>query len=352
MSGEEFEVLSQPKKIFERMIDDIKHAKRYVSLENYIYEDDAVGREFRKVLIERAKKGILVKVLIDAWGSRLPKHFWDELKKYNGQVKYFRELQYTWRIISKNHERNHRKLLVIDGEISYIGSANITERFIEWRELVMRFEGDISLSFEKAFNHTWKNYGILNARHLTSVLHEDFEIIQDIPSKIKKLTEKRYIKLVNGAKKEIDIETPYLVPSYRLRRAFVQAVKRKVRVKLVIPYKSNWPIVDIIRNRYLGFLYRGGVEIYYYKPRMLHSKLLIIDNKFFLLGSSNLDYRSFMHNFEINLFGKEKHIAIELKKYFNETLNDSIMFNYEDWKNRSSFGKILELFAERVRKFA
>jgi len=191
MSGEKFEVLSEPRKIFDRMIGDIKHAKRYVYLENYIYEDDEIGREFREALISVAQKGIIIKVLIDAWGSRLPSKFWDNLKKYNGQVKYFRELQYTWRVISKNHERNHRKLLIIDGEISYIGSSNITKRFIDWRELVLRLDGDISISFARAFNHTWKNYGVLNARHLSSVLHSDFEIIQDIPSAIKRFTEKR-----------------------------------------------------------------------------------------------------------------------------------------------------------------
>ena len=351
MSDEKFEIISEPRKIFDKMIGDIKNAKRYVYLENYIYEDDEIGRAFREALISVAKKGVIVKVLIDAWGSNLPKNFWEELKKYNGQAKYFREIQYTWRMMSKNHERNHRKLLIIDGGVSYVGSVNITKRFIGWRELVIRFEGDISLSFEKVFSHTWKSYGVLNSKHLSSVLHSDFEIIQDFPSAIKRFTEERYIKLVKGAKKEIDIETPYLVPSFRLRRAFVKAVERGVKVKLIIPYKSNWPIMDIIRNRYLGFLHRGGVGIYYYKPRMLHSKLLIVDNKFFILGSSNLDYRSFVHNFEINLFGKNKEILSGLRDYFCETLGDSVRFNYEEWKKRSSFGKFLELIVAKVRKF-
>lgn len=352
MADEKFEVMSEPKKIFDKMLEDIKNAKRYIYLENYIYENDEIGREFKDILIERAKKGIIVKILIDAWGSRLPIGYWDELEKHNGQMKYFRELQYTWRIISKNHERNHRKLLIIDDEISYIGSLNITKRFIEWRELVMRFEGDVAKSFKKVFNHTWNNYGILNSKDLSSVLHEDLEIIQDIPSAIKRFTEKRYIKLIKNSKKEVDIETPYLVPSFRMRRAFVRAVERGVKVKLIIPYKSNWPIVDVIRNRYLGFLHRGGVEIYYYKQKMLHSKLLIIDGEFFLLGSSNLDYRSFLHNFELNILGSDKKMVGELKNYFNETLRGSVKFNYEEWEKRSSFKKILELIASKVRKFA
>ena len=311
MTKETFEILSNPKRIFSKMLKDIDSAKSNIYLENYIYEHDEIGRAFRDALVEKAKQGVKVKVLLDAWGTRLPKNYWMVLESFGGEVRYFRQLQYAWRMISVNHERNHQKLLLIDDKITYIGSSNITHRFINWRELQLRLVGDKTEFFVKAFNGIWRNHTKLRIKRIARIIYKDFEILQDLPSFVRKLTERRYIKLLKNAKREINIETPYLVPSFNLRRAFVKAVARGVKVRLILPYRSNWKIADIIRNRYLGFLSRGGVEIYYYNPRMLHSKLLIVDNKFFILGSSNLDYRSLRHNYEINLLGKNKKIVLE-----------------------------------------
>lgn len=346
---EKFEVLSDPKKIYRKMLEDINNAKESIYLETYIYGDDKIGKLFRDALTKKAINGVKVKLLIDAWGSpRIKKGFFQKLTDFGGQVKFFKEIRYVIRLLSKNHERNHRKLLIIDKKITYIGSINITSECINWRELSLRIRGPIAEHFTYSFQKSWNIHGKLTKTKIKSMIHKGFEIINDIPSDAKKLTESRYANLINSAKKQILIETPYFVPPIRLRRALAKAVKRGVDVKILLPFISDLRFIDMIRNRYLGSLHRKGIKIYYYLPKTLHSKLLLVDDKFFLFGSSNLDYRSFIHQHEINLFGKDKNINYELCKFFTLGIKNSKPFNYKTWKNRSSLTKIIELFLSYI----
>lgn len=348
---EQFKVFSQPKLLYEEMIHDILNAKKQIFLETYIYEDDYVGLKFKQALLKKVKEGIKIKLLIDSWGSTVTKQYFQELIDLGAEVIFFREIKYLIRIFSKNHERNHRKLLIVDNNIVYVGSANITGVYIESRELVLKLEGDIANSFIKSFNRIWKAHGKVTNKKIMSIMHGNFEIINDIPSHYWRITESKYLQLIKNSKKLILIETPYFVPSARIRNALARAVKRGVKIKIVIPYDSNVFLVDIVRSRYLGELHKKGVEIYYYKPRLLHSKLMMVDNEFFLLGSSNLDYRSFLYLYEINFLGTDKKILRALNEYFQETIKDTIPFSIKEWKKRSSFRKIMELFMYRLRHY-
>jgi len=252
-------------------------------------------------------------------------------------------------MFSKNHERNHRKLLIIDNNLTYIGSCNITAIGLEWRELVLKLKGEISGHFTDSFLTSWQNYKRIS-KEIRSIIHKGFEIIQDTPSKKARKTETKYIELIKNAKKEILIETPYFVPSFKIRHALGSAAKRGIKIQIILPYTSDVKIVDVLRDTYLGGLYNSGVKIYYYKKKVLHSKLMLVDN-LFILGSSNLDYRSFIYQYEINLLGRDKEINSSLKKYFNSGLRDCIKFNYQEWKDRSSFKKLLELFLINVRHY-
>ncbi len=348
---ETFNVYSDPKKTFYAMLEDIKSAKKSIFLETYIYDNDEIGRKFREALIRKAKQKIRIKLLIDAWGSTVEKTFFKELVDFGAEVRFFREIKYLIRFFSKNHERNHRKLLIIDNNITYIGSMNITKHCFGWRELVVRIKGDIANDFTRSFYKSWDMYGEFDKKRIQTIIHEEYEIIHDIPSFIQRATEKRLYKLIKKAHKEILIETPYFVPSLNLINAFGRAVKRGVKITLLIPYRSDVRIVDIVRNSYLGRIYKRGVDIRYYKEKTMHSKLLLVDNSFFMLGSSNIDYRSFLHNFEINFIGKNPNMIKELRKFFNSGLANSVAFDYEQWKDRSSIGKIVELILGIVRGY-
>jgi cardiolipin synthase A/B len=350
-SMKNFEIFSEPRKLYKRMLGDIAAAKKSVYLETYIYDRDLVGNKFRQALIKKAEEGTRVKVLVDAWGSTVDKHYFRKLVKLGCEVRFFREVRYAVRFFTKNHERNHRKLLIIDDETAYVGSANITESCLDWNELVLRIEGDIGEAFRKSFFQSWDVVGKLTEERVNNILHKGFEIIQEIPSSKYKSTEKKYAQMIRNAKKEILIVTPYFVPSSRIRKALYAATKRGAKVRIIVPLISDVRMVDIVRTHYLGPLYRKGIEIFYYLPKTLHSKMLVVDDKFFILGSSNLDYRSFLHDFEVNLFGNNRRIIRGLREYFNETLAQCNHFDYRQWRRRSSFGKILEIFFLTIRRY-
>lgn len=333
------------------MLQDIKEARKYIYLETYIYNQDAIGAAFRDALIKKARQGVQVRLLLDSWGSTAKKKYFRSLIEAGGEVKYFRELRYVLRAFNKNHERNHRKLLVIDNRISYVGSANITSSCLKWRELVIRIRGSLSPTLAKSFKHNWRSSDHFAEEKVQELLHHSFEILQDLPSPLRRKTERRYTSLIKQAKKSIFIITPYFIPSVGIRRAFAEAAKNGVKIKIVIPHISDVRIVDIVRNRYIGSLHKKGLEFYYYKPETLHSKLLIVDEEFFLLGSSNLDYRSFLHQYELNILGKDKKIIIALVDYFEKTLKNTIPFSYLEWKNRSSFIRTIERLIARIAKY-
>ena len=352
---EEFSIFSEPEKCWESMLEDIKNAKNQIYLETYIYDNDLIGIRFRNLLIEKVKEGVKVKVLIDAWGSKADKNFFQELINSGGEVRFFREFKYVLRFFSKNHERNHRKLLLIDGKISYIGSLNIADRFVNWRELMIRFVGEITEDFEKSFFQIWKIHGKFTKRRFDQLVHRGFQILQDNPSDLYRPVQKRFKTLIKYSQKSILIENPFLLLPRKVRKELIRAVKRGVKVVLVLPRSSDVKTFDLVRDRYLGELHKGGIKIWYYdngKPYSnLHAKLLIVDDKVFVMGSSNLDYRSFIYQYEINVIGRNRKIISELKHHFKGTLEKSKPFNYSQWKTRSSFNKLFGIFLSYFREY-
>ena len=361
---DKFKLISSQKEVYASMLKDIRQAKKSIYLETYIYRRDKIGDLFRAALEKKAAQGVKVYLLIDALNSLnskfifplftkkpFEKEYFAHLSKLGGEVRFFKELKYAFRIFEVNHERNHRKLLIIDDKISYLGSINITADCLKWRELVLRIEGKVTEAFLSSFIYHWNLSQKLSLKKIQFILHRGFEIIQDFPADRKKIYQTKYLKLIKNSKNEILIETPYFVPPLRIRHALKRALKRKVRVKILLPYKSDQNLMDRLRNRYLGSLYKKGAEIFYYTPNSLHSKILLVDKQYFILGSSNLDYRSLSHQYEINLFGQNKEIVKSLLDFFNSGLKKAVKFNYPEWKERSSFKKIIELLLSFVAQY-
>jgi cardiolipin synthase len=347
-----FEVISSPRQIYNKMLKDIKSARKRIYLETYIYDMDEIGDRFKKELSEKVSEGLKVRLLVDGWGPTANKAYFADLIKKGAEVRFFREISYLFTKLFKNHERNHRKLLIIDDDVSYVGSINITQSCLEWRELALRIKDKkLNSLFAGSFNGNWRSFADFKPKKVKTLVHKGFMIIRDIPSKIKKPTFNRYIRLLNKAKKEIRIEAPYFVPSPRIINALAKAVERGVDVKLVIPHRSDVIIHDILRDTYLGAVHKKGIQIFYYTPSVLHSKLLIVDDTFFLLGSSNLDYRSFLHQYEINLLGDDKWLIKKLRKYSDETLSRTKPFVYKEWKERRIGKRLLEYVLWKLEKY-
>lgn len=329
------------------MLDDIAGAQESIYLEMYKFGHDSNGDRFRDALASKSAEGLQVKLLLDSWGTPPNPVYFGEITKNGGEVRYFKKIRFFLDFFTKNHRRNHRKLLIIDDRITYIGSANITSYSMKWRELVLKLEGPITQLFRKSFLDSFKQYNryIFNKfAYKRAIRNNGFEIIQDLPSIYRQQVKKKYEKLIRKAHSEIIIESPYFLPGFKIRRYLMLAAKRGVSVKIIMPLHSDVRLVDLLRDKYLGFYYFNKIKIYYYRPNNLHAKCMLIDNEIFAIGSANFDYRSFRYLHEIMLVGTHKPIVELLKAHMDETLRNCVEFDLQSWAHRPLIEKIFGWF--------
>jgi len=338
--------------LYAEMIKDIVSARSYVYLETYIFSNDSVGSRFKGVLLKKAKEGIDIKILVDGYGSSANKKFFHDLIEAGGDVRIFREFQWSFRIVKKNTSRDHRKLLVIDDQIAYIGSSNFTASSIAWREANLRLTGGcaqlLARSFVENFNLFDKHF-FLSKEYTQPLRCDKFEIIRDVPSLKFRKTRKKMINMIQSAKNEIMIEAAYFLPDILFRRELKEARERGVKVTVIVPKYSDHRIFDLLREKYLGKLHEFGINIMLYVPEVIHSKIMVIDEKQFLMGSSNIDHRSFSLQFEINIFGHNNNISRMLVEHFRSSLADCEPFDYEAWKKRTLGQRIIEKLLSTIR---
>jgi len=345
----EFLVIDDTLKFYNLMLNDIDQARSYIYLETYKFSNDHMGIRFRDAITRKAKEGIQVKILIDSWGKGpVSETFFSELTRSGGEIKFFEKIKINTDLFTRGHRRDHRKILVIDDQISYIGSANITGYNLNWRELSIRIAGELTLSFKKVF---LENFDAFNPYIITNkvaytraIKNGEFEIIRDVPSMPLQRLRKKYTRMIRNARSSVVIETPYFLPGYMLRKVLMDAGKRGVQVKIIMPKHSDVRMIDILRNKYLGMLFKSNVQILFYGPYNLHAKLLLIDEQMFSISSANFDYRSFRYQYEIALIGNEPDVLRQLLDHIRETIRNSEPFDFEQWKKRALIEKIFEWF--------
>lgn len=341
----EYNFFDDPIKFYNEMLSDIEKAKDYIYLETYRFNNDSIGIKFKDALTRKSKEGVNVKLLMDSWGTSLPSSFFAELRKNGGEARYFLKVKFFWDFFTRNHRRNHRKLLIIDDVITYIGSANLTDYSLNWRESILRIKSGIAKSFKQVFEEHYElynKYAFDKRTRVQKISHEGFDIIRDIPSLTKQRIRASFIQLIKLARHKIVIETPYFLPSFFVRKALMDAAKRGVEVIVVMPKHSDVGLIDLLRNRYLGPLFKSGIKQFFYTPHNLHAKILMVDNEAFAIGSPNFDYRSFRFQHEIVLIGIEADVSKQLNRHIDETVENSIKFDYNIWKKRSTMQKFFE----------
>ena len=343
----EFLVIDDPLKFYNLMLNDIVRAKKFIYLETYKFANDYIGIKFRDALTRKANNGVKVKVLIDSWGrGAVSESFFEEMIRYGGEVKFFEKIKINSDLFTRGHRRDHRKMVVIDDEIFFMGSMNITGYNLNWRELILRGNGDMAIMFRKVFLQNFEAFNpYIIRRKLASsktLKYGDFELVRDVPSIPIQRIKKKYVQLIKKAESHIVIETPYFLPGFLLRKAMMDAAKRGVEVKVIMPKNSDVRMIDILRNKYLGLLYKNKINLLFYLPHNLHAKLMLIDNRIFSIASANFDYRSFLYQHEIALIGKDIDILGQLQDHVQETLSNSEEFSYDAWLKRPLIEKIFE----------
>jgi cardiolipin synthase len=346
-------ILSDPLEIFNSMLHDIENAKEYIYIETYKYTHDPIGIKFKNALVRKAKQGVKIRLMIDSWGAYVTESFFKEMLPYDARVKFFKKVRYSINFMSLNHERDHRKLLLIDDSITYLSSLNFTNYNLNWREMSIRISGDITKSFKTVFfgNYNLKNtYKFDKIRLTRPIRHKGFLIMRDVPSIVIQRINRKYQQMIKNAEKEIVIESPYFLPTRNLRELLAKAAQRGVDVKVFMPYRSDVKLVNILREYYLGKLYQAGIKFFFYLPDNLHAKFVIADYQF-LISSANFDYRSFRYQFEVGLFGSDPNVLEQLHMHNSATMNESIAFDYDKWRERGRWHKIKERAIVPIRHF-
>jgi cardiolipin synthase len=340
---------------FNSVLNDIENAKHSVLIEMYRITNDEVGERLTDALIEKCKQGVGVQLLLDAYGSGQFEPLAKRIREYGGEVRFFKKFKvFLINTFLKNNSRNHRKLIVIDDQIVYFGSSNLTGYSKNWKDLNLRIEGELAAVFRPIFEKSYelhKFYDIDSFERIKPVVYKDFRIIQDTPSVYFQSVRNHFLYMIQNAKSEIIIETPYFLPGFVIRRALINASKKRgVSVKLLIPQYSDVHSVDLLRNKYLGQLHKSGVQLLFYTPNNLHAKCMLVDKQRFSVGSSNMDYRSFRYQYEMMVSGKDETIVELLIDHLQETESHCIPFKYEVWKHRGGITKLVEWLLFPIRK--
>ncbi|NGP44664.1 cardiolipin synthase [Bacillaceae bacterium SIJ1] len=344
-----FEFYTSGDKKFKQLIEDIKQAKESIHLQYYIYRRDNLGKAVREALIQKAKEGLRVRVLYDALGSRtLNKGFFKELIKHGGEVESFFPSKLRFINIRLNY-RNHRKIVVIDGKIGYIGGFNVgdeylglSEKFGYWRDNHLRVQGTAVYSLQARFILDWNQASRYHdIRYHASLFPEPVQtgnigaqIVTSGPDSELEHIKYGYLKMISSAKKNIYIQTPYFIPDASMLDALRVACLSDVKVHIMIPNKPDHPFVYWATLSHLGELLKLGANVYTYTNGFIHSKTIVVDGDIASVGTANIDVRSFKLNFEVNAFLYDVGMAKHLTQQFQEDMKDSELLTLEKYEQR------------------
>jgi cardiolipin synthase len=308
-------------KAWQAMYESVQKAKSFILLEMYIFLPDTSPKyNFIETLMQKARSGVKVAVIADKVGSQ---------KMPLGVVKKLRKSGVEFLYASKFLRRTHRKILVIDNYIAFLGGVNIKNSTSKWNDLQIKITGKKSIkSISRTFAYSYKMYGgikkeILNLYNKSKLTKVKNVILEHNPQQHISTISAYYREKIIKAKGKITIVTPYLVPPLWLVVLLDKAVKRDVKVEIIIPKKTDLWLVNFINKTYVKKMASLGIEVYYYNS-MNHAKLMLIDNKELFMGSHNMDIASFKLNSEIGIFVQDKQAIFEVKEIISHWRNDSI----------------------------
>ena len=348
----EYQLFSSTENWIDTLVQDIRQARDYIYIETFKFNDDPAGQKVCDALIERANKGLDIKIIVDSWGTRNSNMF-TEMQKHGISIRFFKKIIITFNLFAKNHERNHRKIVAIDNNISYIGSANFTKYSYKWRESILRIQQyELTKAFKLIFLDNFKTFKkrIKKRKYYKTITLENFKIIRETPSIIHQKSRNYFMKLIDQAKTSIDIITPYFLTGRAIVDKLGKAVKRGVKVRIIVPFNSDVRSADFLRDLFLGFLHKKGIKIEFFQKGNIHAKLMLIDKHIFSIGSTNFDYRSFRYMYEINLSGKNPIINSLISEFIEDTLAECEPFHYLKWELRPLLHKIIGVLLYPVRK--
>ena len=339
----------------------LKAAKEHIHIEYYIVEDDETGKEIESILVQKIKEGVTVRFIYDDYGSRtIRKTLVSRLRSAGVKIFPFFKVRFIT-LANRLNYRNHRKIVVIDGVTAFIGGINISDRYtntfkepgkVFWRDTHLRIDGPGVQYLQYLFLCDWNFCADVQLEPNNKL----FPSLDDIPKKDNKIVQiaasgpdsdtpailYSILQAIGLASKEVLISTPYFIPNESLLDALTIASLGGVKVKIILPFKSDSSIVDLAVQSYYSELLRAGVEIYRYKKGFIHAKTIVFDQELAMVGTSNMDIRSFDLNFEVNAIIYDKGVSKMLYKNFMDDLKHSVRLNEKEWNKRPGYRKLKE----------
>lgn len=347
---------------FPEMLSAIRSAKKRVRLETYIFMDDALGDLFARELIAAADRGVRVTVLYDALGSwRAKSAFFKNMRKNGVDVHAFRPFSFS-EGIKRLVQRDHRKLLVVDGEIAFVGGINIAAEWAPigrgggggWRDDALRVEGPAAAQLEMRFCASWRvavRERLRVWRHRTMSLPPPPK--GDLPVAIlssRRSIHRAYLTAIQAAMTSVLIAAGYFIPDRKLLNALTAASKRGVEVALILAGKSDHPFLTWASRGFYGKLLEAGVHIYEWCDVVLHAKTAVVDGAWATVGSFNLERMSMFYNHEVNVAFVDPRYAKNIEDSFRNDSHLCCRITLEDWKKRPLWRRALERLAYAFRR--
>jgi cardiolipin synthase A/B len=353
--GNRAEVFTNGTCFYPAMLDAIRKAERSVNLECYIFNSGEVGDAFVQALADRARAGVVVTVVADAIGSSgMSSAELNTLADAGCRLEWYQPV--TWYRLARLNNRTHREILVVDGCIAFVGGAGIADWWMKstgphhpaWRDTMVRLEGPIVAALQGVFVENWLECcgEILSGPEFFPEVPRAGDttaiVVKSSPSDRATVSRVAFQVLIEGAEKEVRIETPYFLPDRTLRRALAATAKRGVRITIIVPGpRTDQRWVRIASRRMYGELLAAGVRILEYEPSMTHVKTLLVDDHWAIVGTTNVDNRSFEHNDEVNVALLDQATNKRLLKDFERDVESSREITLEGWKRRPFWERMI-----------
>ncbi|MBS7347538.1 MAG: cardiolipin synthase [Muribaculaceae bacterium] len=334
---------------------DLNEARRSIYLQYYIFMDDNLGQDIAELLIRKAKEGVDVKVIYDHVGSfSASKKFFQMMREGGVETHPFFKVTFP-HFANRVNWRNHRKIVIIDEEIGYIGGMNIADRYVVkgdigkvWRDTHFRVEGDIvqSLLFSYVVDWNFRNqtYPMHFPKLVETTIRSDvgMQLVTSGPTSQWDNIALCYLKAISSATKCIYVQTPYFLPTDALMHALEAASLSKIDVRIMIPRRSDSDLLRYASFSYLTQCLKAGIKVYLYNPGMLHAKAMMIDDNIVTAGSANFDFRSFENNFECNLWIYDREVNKQMREIFFQDMAHCTKLTYTTWHRRPLIQRSIE----------
>lgn len=330
--GHSMKLLFDGQETFGEMLDSIKEARHYILLQMYIFRTDRIGTLFAETLMERARQGVKIYILYERLGIRMSKKILKKMSDAGISLGEFSPIRFNK--LQLNF-RNHRKLLIIDGEVGFFGGINIGDDYLgkypaigHWRDTNVKVSGPVvgisQTDFIKDWKFSQKNSFHCELRQAGARGNSDALLLNSGPGEERPLNLLQHIDLINSARTRLWIANPYIVPPQGIMDALLIAVSRGVDVRVIVPFKSDNRFVSLAMEIYLERLSKSGVRVYKYMQGMMHQKVILMDDALAVVGSSNMDFRSMYINFENTIITHDASIVKDLDLSFRDDFDHSV----------------------------